>query len=85
MTSPTGPVPSGPSGSWPDGAAATAYLARVESLMKARGLEGTDRWFKPLVRRIVAAFKARDVAGVTAGCDALVDAIEGCPGGGENG
>ncbi len=53
--------------------------------MKARGLEGTDRWFKPLVRRIVAAFKARDVAGVTAGCDALVDAIEGCPGGGENG
>ena len=65
-----------PSGSWPDGAAATAYLARIESLLKARGLDGTDPRFKPLMRRIVAAFKARDMVGVTAGCDALVDAIE---------
>ena len=53
--------------------------------LQARGLEGTDPRFKPLMRRIVAAFKARDTAGVAAGCDALVDAIEGRPGGGENG
>jgi hypothetical protein len=82
MTPPSSPAPSG---SWPDGAAATAYLARIESLLKARGLKGTERRFKPLMRQIVAAFQARDMAGVTAGCDALVDAIEEQPAeGGKN-
>jgi hypothetical protein len=47
--------------------------------LKAHGLDGTDPQFEPLMRRIVAAFKARDMAGVTAGCDALVDAIEDRP------
>jgi len=61
------------------GAAAAAYLARIESLLKARGLNGTEPQFKPLLRKIVAAFPARDVAGVTAGCDALIDAIEDRP------
>ena len=76
MIPPPTPTPSVP---WPDGAAATAYLARVESLLNARGLDGTSPQFKPLMRRIVSAFTARDMAGVTAGCDALVDAIEGQP------
>ncbi len=59
--------PPPPSGYWPHGAAATAYLARVEKLLKYRGLEGTAPHFKPFMRAIVAAFEARDIDGVTAG------------------
>ena len=58
--------------SWPHGTAATAYLARDESLLNVRGLDGTDRLFRPLLRRIVDAFKTRDMAGVRVGCDALL-------------
>jgi hypothetical protein len=66
-----------PKAHWPEGAQAVAYLARVQRLLDARGLTGTERELKPLMRRAVAGFGARDLAAVTAACDALVDAIEG--------
>jgi hypothetical protein len=65
---------SAPSGSWPDGAAA-AYLSRAQSLLDAKGLDGSERAVKPLLRKIVSAFQGRDFAGVRDGCDALIDAL----------
>jgi hypothetical protein len=66
-----------PKAHWPEGALAVAYLARVQRLLDVRGLTGAERELKPLMRRAVAGFRARDLAAVTAACDALVDAIEG--------
>src|SRR5207302_10199369 len=66
-----------PKAHWPEGAQAVAYLARVQRLLDLRGLTGRERQLKPLLRRAVAGFGARDLAAVTAACDAPVDAIEG--------
>jgi hypothetical protein len=66
-----------PKAYWPEGGQATAYLASVQRLLDLRGLTGRERELKPLMRRAVAGFGARDLAAVTAACDALVDAIEG--------
>lgn len=69
-------------GYWPESAQAAAHLARVQALLDARGLTGAEKSLKPLVRQAAAAFQARDLAGVAAACEALVDAIEGPPAGG---
>ena len=61
------------SGYWPDGAAAAAYLLRVQSLLDAKGLGGSEPAVEPLLRKIAAAFRGRDFAGVKDGCDALID------------
>jgi hypothetical protein len=66
-----------PKAHWSEGAQAAAYLARVQRLLDVRGLTGQERQLKPLMRRAVAGFRDRDLAAVTAACDALVDAIEG--------
>src|SRR6476469_6627707 len=68
-----------PAGPWPDGAAATAYLGRLQQLLDAKGLDGTHTKIKPLMRRVVKTFQARDFAELTAACDALVDVIENWP------
>jgi hypothetical protein len=67
------------SGSWPDGAAAAAYLSRVQSLLDAKGLDGSERAVKPLLRKIASAFQGRDFAGVRDGCDALIDVLSELP------
>jgi hypothetical protein len=72
----TQPAPEQPTGPWKDGAAATAYLARVQKMLDAKGLDGTEPKLKPLMRKAAAAFQARDYAAFTAACDALVDEIE---------
>lgn len=68
---------------WPEGAQAVAHLTRVQKLLSARGLDGTERHLKPLMKLAAAAFRARDLAGVAEACGALVDAIEGPPKGGQ--
>lgn len=68
-----------PAGPWRDGAAATAYMGRVQRLLDTMGLDGTHAKIKPLMRRVVKAFQARDFAELTAACDALVDVIENWP------
>lgn len=70
-----------PSGYWPESAQAAAYLTRVQKLLDVRGLTGAEPHLKPLMRKATAAFRARDLAAVTAACDALVDAVEGTAGG----
>ncbi len=72
-----------PAKSWADGAAAVAYLGRVQKLLDAKGLDGTEAKLKPLMRKVTAAFQARDFAAFTAVCDALVNAIEAWPASGE--
>ena len=62
---------------WPASAQAAAYLERVQKLLEARGLTGTERRLMPLMRKVTEAFRAQDLAGVTAACDALVDAVAG--------
>ena len=47
-------------GPWKDGAAATAYMGRVQKLLDTKGLDGTEAKIKPLMNRAVAAFQARD-------------------------
>ncbi len=49
----------------------------MQALLEARGLDGTEPHLKGLIRKAVAAFKAHDLAGVTAAAGAMVDAIEG--------
>jgi hypothetical protein len=61
---------------WLESGQAAAYLARVQKLLDYRGLTGRESHLKPLMRKIAAAFKARDLADVNAACDAMVDAIE---------
>ena len=72
MTAPT-PQPPGP---WKDQAVAVAYLGRVQKLLDAKGLDGTEPKIKPRMGKAAAAFQARDFAAFTAACDAMVDAIE---------
>lgn len=81
MTQPTSPEPAKP---WADRAAAVAYMGRVQQLLYAKGLDGTEAKVKPLMRRVVAAFQARDFAEFTAACGELVDVIEGWPAAKEN-
>jgi hypothetical protein len=69
-------TPAQPAGPWKDQAAAVAYMGRVQSLLDAKGLDGTEAKVKPLMRRAVAAFQARDFAKLTAACDELVDVIK---------
>ena len=73
---PTSPDPVKP---WADQVAAVAYMNRVQSLLDAKGLDGTEAKVKPLMRRVVAAFQARDFAALTAACGELVDVIESWP------
>jgi hypothetical protein len=73
------PTPTPPVGPWKDAAAATAYLGRVQKLLDARGLDGTEPKIKPLMKKATAAFQARDFAAFTAACDELVDVIEAQP------
>ena len=70
-----------PSNHWPHGALAAAHMARVQSLMDARGIDGTDKRLKALMRRIATAFRNRDFADLTAACNALIDVIEKWPAG----
>lgn len=62
---------------WPESGQATAYLARIQKLLDARGLTGREPHLKPLMRKAAAAFKAHNLADVNAACDAIVDTIEG--------
>jgi hypothetical protein len=66
-----------PADYWPESGQAVAYLARVQKLLDARGLTGREPHLKPLMKKVTAAFKARNLADFNAACDALVDAIEG--------
>jgi hypothetical protein len=72
--------PPAPEKPWADRAAAVAYMGRVQQLLDAKGLDGTEAKVKPLMRRVVAAFQARDFAKLTAVCEELVDVIEDWPG-----
>jgi hypothetical protein len=74
------PQPQQPAGPWKDQAAAVAYLGRIQKLLDAKGLDGTEAKIRPLMRRAVAAFQNRYFTAFTAACDALVDAIEAVPG-----
>jgi hypothetical protein len=72
-------TPAQPAGPWKHQAAAVAYMGRLQQLLDAKGLDGTEAKIKPLMRRVVAAFQARDFAALTAACDELVDVIEAWP------
>lgn len=63
-------------GYWPEGGQAAAHLARVQKMLDARGLTGTESRLKLPMRKATAAFQARDLASVVTACAALVDAIE---------
>ena len=55
------------------------HMARVQTALDKYGLNGTEPDIKPGMTRIVNAWKARDLPGIKAECDALVRVIERLP------
>ena len=69
-------VAESPSPSWP--------FFRPADHLDVRGVDGTDKRLKALLRRVTTAFRTRDFEALTNACDALIDLIENWPTGGDD-